>query len=306
MKTTILMCGKGWGIEDQTLEPVITNLEAFRSEMADNIYTEPLEMLWRGRAQEALDTLLGQPETKRSRALIADCYRALGQYGIAAAIYRELMSAEEFSSRQAVYRQHLGKVYFAEGDYVAALKEFEASLAIRRSLGVGGNQLASSEQATQRARELINQGLVRSFKYAHLPVGEYALPGEVRERLVSAIASGRKTATSTLLAEYEQTGESLPMVGYREQVVDSWNRYICTTEITSIEVLPASKVDHQFVREEGEGLTNWVQWWSAHREFWTSSEFLEAVGELEPDITEDVLVVCTRFKVIHVSQPKIA
>lgn len=81
---------------------------------------------------------------------------------------------------------------------------------------------------------------------------------------------------------------------------------ICTTEITSIEVLPASKVDNQFAREEGEGATNWIQWWRAHREFWTSPEFLEAIGATELDITEEILVVCTRFKVVHVSQPKIA
>lgn len=58
MNQPILMCGKGWGIDEQTLEPVITNLEAFRDELADDIYAEPIEMLWSGLAQEALDTLL--------------------------------------------------------------------------------------------------------------------------------------------------------------------------------------------------------------------------------------------------------
>jgi len=54
-----------------------------------------------------------------------------------------------------------------------------------------------------------------------LPVMEFAFPGPLSDRLVNAIGSGAKTATSSLLRGYEVADEPLPMVGDRSAVTDS-------------------------------------------------------------------------------------
>jgi uncharacterized protein YhfF len=51
-------------------------------------------------------------------------------------------------------------------------------------------------------------------------MGEFAFPGELRDRLVAAILAGTKTTTSCLHLELEVDGEELPTVGSRELVID--------------------------------------------------------------------------------------
>jgi uncharacterized protein YhfF len=48
-----------------------------------------------------------------------------------------------------------------------------------------------------------------------LEPAEFAFPGPLRDKLVTAILAGRKTSTSSLLAEYERELERLPRAGER-------------------------------------------------------------------------------------------
>jgi uncharacterized protein YhfF len=43
-----------------------------------------------------------------------------------------------------------------------------------------------------------------------LPVAEFGFPGPLRDKLVEAVLSGEKTATTGLLAAYEYEGEAVP------------------------------------------------------------------------------------------------
>ena len=54
-----------------------------------------------------------------------------------------------------------------------------------------------------------------------LPRGEYAFPGPLRDRLVTAILAGDKTSTTSLAEGYRAEGTPLPRVGDLEAVVDS-------------------------------------------------------------------------------------
>ena len=45
-------------------------------------------------------------------------------------------------------------------------------------------------------------------------MGEYAFPGPLRDRLVSAILAGRKRTTTALLMDYEAGGPGLPSPVY--------------------------------------------------------------------------------------------
>lgn len=126
-----------------------------------------------------------------------------------------------------------------------------------------------------------------------LPRGEYALPGPLRDQLVSAILDGRKTATTSLLAEYDD--DPIPGPGWLEAVVDSHGRIVCVTRVTEVSITPLSEVDEQHARDEGEDFEDVAAWQRAHTEFWRSPEFVSAVGQV--DLTEETFVVCVRFEV---------
>jgi len=54
-----------------------------------------------------------------------------------------------------------------------------------------------------------------------LPIIEFAFPGPLRDQLLDAIGKGVKTATSSLVHEYESDGAPLPTAGAQGVVDDS-------------------------------------------------------------------------------------
>lgn len=54
-----------------------------------------------------------------------------------------------------------------------------------------------------------------------LRVAEFGFPGELRDRLVAAVLTGEKTATTGLQVEWELDGGPVPRPGERLLVVDS-------------------------------------------------------------------------------------
>jgi hypothetical protein len=97
---------------------------------------------------------------------------------------------------------------------------------------------------------------------AELPIIEFAFPGPLRDRIVAAIEAGAKTATSSLLREYEAAGEPVPQVGFRGVVVDSAGRRGVVLETTAVELVRLCDVPLQHALDEGRATrqsTNGVQ-----------------------------------------------
>lgn len=109
--------------------------------------------------------------------------------------------------------------------------------------------------------------------------------------------SGEKTATSSLLLEY-QGGEELPKVGSRSVVVDSADRPVCVIEVTEVRVLRLDTIDEQFARDEGEGFETVPDWRIAHEAFWRSAEIEKELGA-EIEIGADTMIVAERFRVVE-------
>ncbi|WP_448852434.1 ASCH domain-containing protein [Corynebacterium sp. 335C] len=133
-----------------------------------------------------------------------------------------------------------------------------------------------------------------------LPVCEFAFPGELRDRLVAAVLSGAKTATSALAAEYESAGEPLPRPGDREAVVGSDGRAVCVIEYTDVSVTPLGAVGDDVARAEGEGFAGRADWLAAHLDFWGSADFRAAMGDAMPALDDATPVVVQRFRVAAV------
>ena len=112
-----------------------------------------------------------------------------------------------------------------------------------------------------------------------LPIEEYGFPGPLRDALVGAILDGRKTSTTSLVAQYLLDDEALPMVGDRGVVVDSSEQPVCVTEVTEVRVVPLAAVDVAHAIDEGEGYETVSDWRTGHEEFWHSPEFRSAMRD---------------------------
>ncbi|MFT2690138.1 ASCH domain-containing protein [Clavibacter zhangzhiyongii] len=131
-----------------------------------------------------------------------------------------------------------------------------------------------------------------------LPPVEFAFPGPLRDRLVAAIASGAKTSTSSLLAQYAADGEELPVVGSRGSVIDSAGQPVLVVETTAVEIRRLADVPLAHAVDEGEGFTTVAEWRAGHEGFWTSPEVL---AELPAGfrLDDDTEIVMERFRVVR-------
>ena len=97
---------------------------------------------------------------------------------------------------------------------------------------------------------------------------EFGSPGPLRDRLVDAVLSGVKTATSSLLADWERDGEQPPAAGERETVIDSAGIPVAIIEILATEVVALGAVEDRVARAEGESYRTAAGWRSVHERFW--------------------------------------
>jgi len=129
---------------------------------------------------------------------------------------------------------------------------------------------------------------------------EFAFPGPLRERLIAAILTGEKTATTALLLDYELDGEQLPRVGEPGSVVDSDGRPVAVIEYTEVTVVALGEVDLDTALDEGEGFASVAEWRVAHEEFWNGyiEELRERVGDPCWRLTDETPVIVHRFRLI--------
>lgn len=118
----------------------------------------------------------------------------------------------------------------------------------------------------------------------------------IEDELLDLVIKGIKTATCSWYEGYEAEGESLPVVGSVQYIMDSKDRPRCVIELVSVEIKPFLEVDEDFARAEGEGDLSYEHWKKAHINFFKSYE--DEIGLKWNSETQHV--VCERFKVLHV------
>jgi len=106
--------------------------------------------------------------------------------------------------------------------------------------------------------------------------------GGLGDRLVEAVLSGAKTATSSLAVEY-QSGEPLPRAGERLPLVDSAGRHRGTVETTRVRVMALSDVGDDVAHDEGESFADAREWREAHEAFWKRIADLIRADAGDPD-----------------------
>jgi uncharacterized protein YhfF len=158
-----------------------------------------------------------------------------------------------------------------------------------------------SESAGITPKESIWQAYISSLREDH-PHRYQALPAawgfgntpEMADELGSLVQSGVKTATCSLLSEYELDAEPLPQVGDLSIILDGDENPLCIIETVEMEVKPMSEVDEQFAYDEGEGDRSLAYWREAH---WRYFSKICVQKKLTP--VENMPLVCERFRVVY-------
>ena len=110
---------------------------------------------------------------------------------------------------------------------------------------------------------------------------------------VRLILSGEKTATSSLLWEYEDRGKPTPKVGALSVVEDGRQRPICIVQTTWVDVVPFGEVDANFARAYGESDGTLQGWYQVFWEYYAKA--CETMGR---NLSEEAPLLCERFRVI--------
>ena len=124
---------------------------------------------------------------------------------------------------------------------------------------------------------------------------ELGSPGPLRDQLVDAVLSGVKTATSSLLADWERDGEQPPAAGERQTVIDSAGIPVAIIEILGSEVIALGAVDGRVARAEGESYRTAAGWRSEHERFWREKVFPGWEGDV-PVLDDSTPVVVQWFR----------
>jgi uncharacterized protein YhfF len=106
---------------------------------------------------------------------------------------------------------------------------------------------------------------------------------DLRRRLVDAVLAGAKTATAGL----PELGEKPVPPCTRFALLDYDDRPVGVVEVTESNVLPASEIDEQFARDEGEGFESVEEWRVAHERFF------------EKPIEPDTPILAERFRLVE-------
>ena len=117
---------------------------------------------------------------------------------------------------------------------------------------------------------------------------------EMADRLGDLVKRGVKIATASLAGAYDAEGEPYPEVGDISIILDGRGDPMCIIETTDVEVIAFNAVGEKHAYDEGEGDRSLDYWREVHWAFF--AEVCKSIG-VEP--TEDMPVVCERFRLIY-------
>lgn len=109
---------------------------------------------------------------------------------------------------------------------------------------------------------------------------------DIADELLGLYLSGRKTAGSGLVRDYELAGDLLPKVGNYWIILDSKNNPRCIVKTVRVEFYQFDQVPEEVAIAEGEGDLSLDYWRKAHIEFF--SPFLKDWGI--SDLDKETLV----------------
>lgn len=123
------------------------------------------------------------------------------------------------------------------------------------------------------------------------PAWSFGDTPELADSLLGLVLEGRKTATSTALAEFEEADEALPVAGDLGIVLDGAGRPRALIRTTAVEVVPFAEVPSEHAAAEGEDDGSLASWRTEHERY-----FRRVLGPLGIEFSETMPVVLERFE----------
>ncbi|WP_152683732.1 ASCH domain-containing protein [Pseudarthrobacter siccitolerans] len=130
---------------------------------------------------------------------------------------------------------------------------------------------------------------------------EFVQPGELRDRIIASVLSGKKTATSRLAAIFDLEQKEISKPGDRYEVVDSNGSVAGIIEIDEVRIMPLADVGEDVSSAEGgffEGIEDWrrvhVQGWQSY-----AAAIQGATSDPNWSITDDTPVVVRFFHLVE-------
>lgn len=114
------------------------------------------------------------------------------------------------------------------------------------------------------------------------------------DELGRLVMDGIKTATASLLKEYEVENESVPQVGDFSIILDGREQPMCIIETTEVNIKPFHRVDAQFAYDEGEDDRTLESWIAGHERF-----FKRQCAGYGWEFSHEMLIVFERFNVVY-------
>ena len=119
--------------------------------------------------------------------------------------------------------------------------------------------------------------------------------GASPDELAQLVIDEKKTATCSGHIFYELENEPLPKVDEYSIILNGQEEPVAIIKLVEVTLVPMNEVSEEFAVAEGEG--PYEYWKSAHKEFFTSE-----LQEFGLEFSEDMLLVCERFKLMDVKE----
>lgn len=116
---------------------------------------------------------------------------------------------------------------------------------------------------------------------------------QLADELGALVLQGIKTATCSLLWEFEADHEPLPKPGDVSIILNGAGGPLCIIETHEVEMCPFEAVGADFAYDEGEDDRSLEQWREAHWRY-----FKRVCRRIGRQVSQDMPLVCERFKVI--------
>ncbi|GAA1741096.1 hypothetical protein GCM10009809_40790 [Isoptericola hypogeus] len=117
---------------------------------------------------------------------------------------------------------------------------------------------------------------------------------QLADDLLALVLDGTKTATASLLVEYEDADEPVPTKGDLSILLDGAGEPRALIRTTQVETVPFAEVTAEHAFLEGEDERTLESWRADHERYWRRT-----LGAVERDFDPSMQVVCERFTILH-------
>ena len=129
---------------------------------------------------------------------------------------------------------------------------------------------------------------------AHYTAWPFGDNPALADELGELVRAGIKTATASLMWEYEAEGHAPPSVGEISIILDGAGAPLCIIETTRLYIAPFDEVDAEQAYEEGEGDRSLAYWREAHWHYF--GRVCTGIGRVaDPQMP----VLCERFRLLY-------